>query len=252
MWGWPGGRASSSKPSSQPAKSQSALQSQTNSPRFSLVGVSIPVPTHPPRPPLAFLSTPQAAGSAEQFKKVDYEYVAAAAAAAKAAGVPYFGLVSAQVGAACHQFMGVLCAAFSTCCRAFESGEGCRVNQQLQLTQGEHGSALLCPGVMQQQQQQLPSVYLSLYIPLFNKHTLLLLPAACCWLLCFRVPTRVCLPRTLRCCTRCCTHKPRARCVCRVCVCACQHDGRAAQCVHGCFVLHTRRGVFFKERQEAF
>jgi hypothetical protein len=38
----------------------------------------------------------QVAGSAEQFKKVDYEYVAAAATAAKAAGVPYFGLVSAQ------------------------------------------------------------------------------------------------------------------------------------------------------------
>ncbi|KAF6257651.1 hypothetical protein COO60DRAFT_1206333 [Scenedesmus sp. NREL 46B-D3] len=35
------------------------------------------------------------AGSAEVFKKVDHEYVAAAAAAAQAAGVPYFGLVSA-------------------------------------------------------------------------------------------------------------------------------------------------------------
>jgi uncharacterized protein YbjT (DUF2867 family) len=39
-----------------------------------------------------------AAGSAEQFRKVDFDYVAAAATAAKAAGVPYFGLVSAQVG----------------------------------------------------------------------------------------------------------------------------------------------------------
>jgi hypothetical protein len=38
----------------------------------------------------------QDAGSAEVFKKVDHDYVAAAAAAAKAAGVPYFGLVSAQ------------------------------------------------------------------------------------------------------------------------------------------------------------
>jgi hypothetical protein len=38
----------------------------------------------------------QDAGSAEGFRKVDYDYVAAAAAAAKAAGVPYFGLVSAQ------------------------------------------------------------------------------------------------------------------------------------------------------------
>ncbi|WIA44601.1 hypothetical protein OEZ86_007319 [Tetradesmus obliquus] len=36
------------------------------------------------------------AGSAEGFRKVDHDYVAAAAAAAKAAGVPYFGLVSAQ------------------------------------------------------------------------------------------------------------------------------------------------------------
>eukprot|EP00878_Enallax_costatus_P044876 GHUV01053650.1.p1 GENE.GHUV01053650.1~~GHUV01053650.1.p1 ORF type:complete len:209 (+),score=94.39 GHUV01053650.1:36-662(+) len=36
------------------------------------------------------------AGSAEIFKKVDHDYVAAAAAAAKTAGVPYFGLVSAQ------------------------------------------------------------------------------------------------------------------------------------------------------------
>jgi hypothetical protein len=40
----------------------------------------------------------QSAGSAEVFKKVDYEYVAAAAAVAKGAGVAYFGLVSAQVG----------------------------------------------------------------------------------------------------------------------------------------------------------
>jgi oxidoreductase len=38
----------------------------------------------------------QDAGSADAFRKVDYDYVAAAAAAAKAAGVPYFGLVSAQ------------------------------------------------------------------------------------------------------------------------------------------------------------
>jgi oxidoreductase len=38
----------------------------------------------------------QDAGSAEVFRKVDHDYVAAAAAAAKAAGVPYFGLVSAQ------------------------------------------------------------------------------------------------------------------------------------------------------------
>ncbi|WIA24117.1 hypothetical protein OEZ85_013714 [Tetradesmus obliquus] len=40
------------------------------------------------------------AGSADGFRKVDHDYVAAAAAAAKAAGVPYFGLVSAQGAAA--------------------------------------------------------------------------------------------------------------------------------------------------------
>jgi hypothetical protein len=43
-----------------------------------------------------FLISFQDAGSAEVFRKVDHDYVAAAAAAAKAAGVPYFGLVSAQ------------------------------------------------------------------------------------------------------------------------------------------------------------
>ncbi len=39
---------------------------------------------------------PQAAGSAEAFKKVDLHYVEAAAKAAAAAGVPHFSLVSAQ------------------------------------------------------------------------------------------------------------------------------------------------------------
>jgi uncharacterized protein YbjT (DUF2867 family) len=42
-----------------------------------------------------FLISFQDAGSAEVFRKVDHDYVAAAAAA-KAAGVPYFGLVSVQ------------------------------------------------------------------------------------------------------------------------------------------------------------
>jgi len=41
-------------------------------------------------------TTRAVAGSAEAFKKVDYEYVAAAGRAAKTAGVPHFGLVSAQ------------------------------------------------------------------------------------------------------------------------------------------------------------
>lgn len=41
-------------------------------------------------------TTRAVAGSASAFKKVDYEYVAAAARAAKAAGVPSFSLVSAQ------------------------------------------------------------------------------------------------------------------------------------------------------------
>jgi hypothetical protein len=54
----------------------------------------------------------QDAGSAEVFKKVDHRY--AAAAAAKSAGVPYFGLVSAQ-GAAVKtilpkQYLQELCA----------------------------------------------------------------------------------------------------------------------------------------------
>ena len=43
-------------------------------------------------------TTRDVAGSAEVFKKVDYEYVAAAGLAAKLAGVPHFALVSA-VGA---------------------------------------------------------------------------------------------------------------------------------------------------------
>jgi hypothetical protein len=38
----------------------------------------------------------QAAGSADAFKKVDLDYVAATARAAKAAAVPAFALVSAQ------------------------------------------------------------------------------------------------------------------------------------------------------------
>lgn len=38
---------------------------------------------------------PQDAGSAKQFKKVDYEYVARSAALAKSSGVKYYGLVSA-------------------------------------------------------------------------------------------------------------------------------------------------------------
>ncbi|KAL4513506.1 hypothetical protein Ndes2526B_g07557 [Nannochloris sp. 'desiccata'] len=41
-------------------------------------------------------TTRAVAGSAEAFKKVDYEYVLAAGRAAKKAGVPHFGLVSAQ------------------------------------------------------------------------------------------------------------------------------------------------------------
>jgi oxidoreductase len=41
-------------------------------------------------------TTRAVAGSAEAFKKVDYEYIAAAGRAAKKAGVPHFGLVSAQ------------------------------------------------------------------------------------------------------------------------------------------------------------
>lgn len=41
-------------------------------------------------------TTRKDAGSAENFKKVDYEYVAKSAAAAKAAGVPHYCLVSAQ------------------------------------------------------------------------------------------------------------------------------------------------------------
>jgi hypothetical protein len=45
------------------------------------------------------LAVAAVAGSAEQFRKVDFEYVAATAA--KAAGMPYFGLVSAQVGTMC-------------------------------------------------------------------------------------------------------------------------------------------------------
>jgi hypothetical protein len=36
------------------------------------------------------------AGSADQFRKVDRDYVAATAQAAKAAGTPFFALVSAQ------------------------------------------------------------------------------------------------------------------------------------------------------------
>ncbi len=40
----------------------------------------------------------QVAGSAEAFKRVDYEYPAAAASAAKAAGVKHFSLVTAQGG----------------------------------------------------------------------------------------------------------------------------------------------------------
>jgi oxidoreductase len=38
----------------------------------------------------------QDAGSAEAFKKVDQEYVAASAELAKASGAKYYGLVSAQ------------------------------------------------------------------------------------------------------------------------------------------------------------
>lgn len=41
-------------------------------------------------------TTRGAAGSAEAFKKVDYEYVAATARAAKAGGVPHFSLLTAQ------------------------------------------------------------------------------------------------------------------------------------------------------------
>jgi oxidoreductase len=41
-------------------------------------------------------TTRATAGSAEVFKKVDYEYVAAAGRAAKKAGVPHFALVSAM------------------------------------------------------------------------------------------------------------------------------------------------------------
>lgn len=55
-----------------------------------------PLPLHNKRS-LPNNTTQQDAGSAEVFKKVDYEYVAAAAKVAKAASVPYFGLVSAQV-----------------------------------------------------------------------------------------------------------------------------------------------------------
>jgi hypothetical protein len=51
------------------------------------------------------LAVAAVAGSAEQFSKVDFEYVAAAATAAKEAGVPYFGLVSAQVGTVCVGFL---------------------------------------------------------------------------------------------------------------------------------------------------
>ncbi len=38
----------------------------------------------------------QAAGTADEFRKVDLHYVEATARAAKAAAVPYFALVSAQ------------------------------------------------------------------------------------------------------------------------------------------------------------
>jgi oxidoreductase len=38
----------------------------------------------------------QDSGSAEQFKKVDYEYVAKSAELAKKANVPHFSLVTAQ------------------------------------------------------------------------------------------------------------------------------------------------------------
>lgn len=41
-------------------------------------------------------TTRAAAGSAEEFKKVDYEYVASSARAAKAAGVKHYSLVTAQ------------------------------------------------------------------------------------------------------------------------------------------------------------
>jgi oxidoreductase len=41
-------------------------------------------------------TTRAAAGSASSFKQVDFEYVAAAARAAKAADIPHFSLVSAQ------------------------------------------------------------------------------------------------------------------------------------------------------------
>lgn len=41
-------------------------------------------------------TTRAAAGSASRFKQVDFEYVAAAARAAKAAGIPHFSLISAQ------------------------------------------------------------------------------------------------------------------------------------------------------------
>jgi hypothetical protein len=46
--------------------------------------------------PFPALFRPQTAGSAEAFKKVDHDYVAAGARLAKAAGVPHFSLVSAQ------------------------------------------------------------------------------------------------------------------------------------------------------------
>lgn len=46
---------------------------------------------NPPRPDDAFS---QDAGSAEQFKKVDHDYVEKSAELAKAAGARYYGLVS--------------------------------------------------------------------------------------------------------------------------------------------------------------
>lgn len=42
----------------------------------------------------------QTAGSADAFKRVDLDYVSAAAEAAKKAGAKYFGLVSSQGGLA--------------------------------------------------------------------------------------------------------------------------------------------------------
>jgi hypothetical protein len=84
----------------------------------------------PPTSPLfcLFIRVIQVAGSAEQFKKVDYEYVAAAATVAKAAGVPYFGLVSAQVGRGRLGPGNVRSSSSSRVCSS-SSSKGCRYAQ---------------------------------------------------------------------------------------------------------------------------